>query len=143
MAVPTLQRSSVPPEELAPAVGPCLLLPSDLAAFGRLGISPVLLAQARVQQVTDEEARGKFGIKISPTTAMTANEFASLLGARRTGTGLWQAQRSVSRDQDAPEFPEPNEKVQVKPVALWTVPTPEDCARYQVQSGPRANFPCR
>jgi hypothetical protein len=41
------------------------LLPTDIDMFGRLGIPPDLLSAARVQRVTDREARDHFGIRFS------------------------------------------------------------------------------
>jgi len=54
----------------AAAVVPALLLPEDLAMFGRLGVSQDLLTQAGVQRVSDCEARSEFGIKGSPSMDM-------------------------------------------------------------------------
>jgi hypothetical protein len=51
-----------------PLARPPLLTPRDLAAFGRLGIPPELLAEAHVQRVTDSEARAKYGIR-GPTAS--------------------------------------------------------------------------
>jgi hypothetical protein len=54
----------------AAAVAPSLLTPEDQAMFGRLGILPDLLAEARVKRVSDSEARNDFGIKGSPSMDM-------------------------------------------------------------------------
>jgi hypothetical protein len=50
--------SSSPDPELA-------LLPEDIATFGKLGIPPELLEQARIQRVTDPGARCDWGIKFA------------------------------------------------------------------------------
>jgi hypothetical protein len=54
---------------------PFRLTPDDQAALGRLGIPPDLLVEARVQRVSDREAREIFGIKGSPTMDMSGIVF--------------------------------------------------------------------
>jgi hypothetical protein len=54
----------------ASTAAPPLLAPSDQAALGRLGIPLGLLAEARVQRVSDREAREDFGIKGAPSMDM-------------------------------------------------------------------------
>lgn len=51
------------------------LIPADIAAFARLGIPSELLAQARVQRVTDLEARERYGIKGPATSDMSGIVF--------------------------------------------------------------------
>jgi hypothetical protein len=59
----TTAKATVNGVPLSPA---SFLLQADLEMFARLGISPELLREARVQRVMDWEAREKFGIRFAP-----------------------------------------------------------------------------
>ncbi len=52
------------------AIVSSILSPEDTAMFGCFGILTDLLAEARVQRVSDCEARSEFGIKGSPSMDM-------------------------------------------------------------------------
>ena len=58
-----------------------LLTPCDIAALARLGISSTLLVEARVQRVTDREARDDFGIKGPATMEMNGIIFPYFIPA--------------------------------------------------------------
>jgi hypothetical protein len=94
------------------------LAPSDLAAFERLGITPELLSKARVQRVTDAEAREVYGITGSVTKDMSGVVFPyfSPVSGQRVQRGGYRARLH-------------NFSYEVRPLMRFGLASPLDCWR--------------